>query len=109
MATGGVAADKDLILAAAVLPDVPIGPGEGAGDVLDVLGMLNVRGQPVVRHDRPNTVPSEERTQGAVDAEPTLVATTPGAAVDKQDDREVFLAPGQEEVELVLHRMGTGS
>src|SRR3954471_23189718 len=98
MAAGGVAAHEDLIPATTVLPDVPVGPGEGAGDVLDVLGMLNVGGQPVVRHDSPNTVPSEERTQGAVDAEPTLVATTPGAAVDKQDNREVFLAPGQEEV-----------
>src|SRR5262249_472350 len=38
---GGVAAGEDLVAAGAVLAEVPGAPGEGAGDVLDVLGMLD--------------------------------------------------------------------
>src|SRR5438128_616350 len=52
MAPGGVAADEELVIAAAIFVDVLVRPGESTGHVADVLGMHHLGRQAVVgAHD----------------------------------------------------------
>src|SRR5205807_181177 len=63
-------------------------PGERAGYVLDVLGMLHARRQPVVRDRRPDAARRKGAAEVTVDV---LDAVLPGPSVDEEQQRERFL------------------
>ena len=87
MAAGRVAAQENAVGVAAVVADVLADPGEGAGHVLDLLRVLDVRRQAVVDADGDGAVAGEEAADAAVVAEHALVAEHPRPAVDEQHHR----------------------
>src|SRR5262249_38303392 len=99
----GMAADEKLVRVAAVVADVLVRPGEGAGHVLDLLRVLYPRPQAIVRQHGADAAAGQEPADRGVKADATLVADRPAAAVDEDDDGVVLLAPGKEQVELVAN------
>src|SRR5262249_48287783 len=106
---GRVATGEECIRAAAVLGQVLLAPGEGAGPVLDVLGVLDRGREAVVGDDDAYAPAGVAVAEQAVEAEGVLVAVDPGAAVDEEEDGEVLEALGEVEVELVLGRVLVGA
>ena len=54
---------KHLLRIAAVVGDVVVNPGHGAGHVLDDHGMLHCRSQPVIDADEDESPPAKERRE----------------------------------------------
>src|SRR5262249_36484994 len=85
----GVAKQKDPIRPAAVLGDMPLGPGNGLGTIVDVRRMAEPRREPVVGRNHADALPGE--TPGHLwDEIERLVAPDPGAAVDDYHDGEIL-------------------
>src|SRR5438445_13376180 len=101
-----MAAEENLSRPAAVLGDVLVRPGESAGYIFDMFGMLDAGREPVVRDHCADAVPRELLAERAVDAEKVFVPRHPGAAVDEEQHREVLLALRQVKIEFVLGLVG---
>jgi len=92
---------EDPLRTAAEVGNVGVNPGEGAGDVLDVLGMQHGRREPVVGQGRGDPLAGQELANAGVQSGAAVVPHRPGAAVDEQNDRVMRQAARQEQVEAV--------
>ena len=102
MPAGRMAAQEDPVGSAAVLGNVLVRPGERAGHVLDMFGMLHARTETVVRDDGSDPGASEATTDVGIHAQEVLVALHPGAAVNEKHHRKVLGTLGKVQVKLVL-------
>jgi hypothetical protein len=97
----GVADQEHLIRIAAIVLDVVLGPGEGAGEVLDVLGMFHGRREPIVGQHRADPLARKIFADGGIESAAAIVAEHPGAAVNEHDDGEIGLALGQKQIDAM--------
>src|SRR5436190_3671702 len=92
---------EDLVRAAAVFSDMGLRPGQGPGCILHVLGMLYAGGKPIVGNDHADSLTGQEFSHRRIEAATAVIPHDPGAAMVEYDDREIFLAFGDIEVEPV--------
>src|SRR5262245_21259616 len=106
MAAGRVPADVELLRVATVPGRVLLHPGERPRDVLDVVGVLDRsarRAETVVDDRGADTLLGERLTEGRVHF---FLPGPPGSAVDEHHDGELRGSLREEQVQLVLDRIG---
>ena len=99
----GMAAHVNAVRVTPILSDVPDGPREGCGDVLNLRRVRVFRSQSVARHDRQDASLRETVAERQVLGP---VARTPRAAMNEQENRREFFVLGQIQIELVFVGIG---
>jgi len=103
MPAGGMTARENPIGATAVIGDVGVRPGKGAGDVFDVGWVLDFRRQAVIDDDGSDAHPSKCPAELFVFIFVTALPSTP---VDEEQDRIGFCLFGNIEIEALECRIG---